>query len=150
LSLETFSRERTTFRCPILTWTKKALDTFHGRTALTILDILIVEVSTSHSRHITLSTNPLDELWPPSQRQLPANAQHSHMLQTGFEHVMPACDQLQTHALERTASRIGKILKIWPIFGKYKYYMRACVEHKWLRIGRQLALLDKRHRNCGY
>jgi len=40
---------------------KKALDTFHGWTALAILGIFTVEVSRSHSRHITLSTTPLDE-----------------------------------------------------------------------------------------
>ena len=33
----------------------------HGSTALVVLDLLIVEVSRSHSRHITIGSTPLGE-----------------------------------------------------------------------------------------
>ena len=60
--------------------------------------------------HTTLVRNSLDE-WSARRRDLCANAQHSKrqtpMPTVGFEHVIPAIELPQTHALDRSGTGIG-------------------------------------------
>ena len=62
--------------------------------------------------HTTLVKNPLDE-WSARRRNffLPANTEHSKrqtaMPTVGFEHVIPAIELSQTHALDRSGTGFG-------------------------------------------
>ena len=85
---------------------------FHGSTALVGLDLEIVEVSRSHSD----TPHSVGLLWTsdrPLRRDLYLTTHSSHKRQTsmpaaGFEPAIPACERLQTHALDRAATGIGK------------------------------------------
>jgi hypothetical protein len=74
-------------------------------------DLLIIEASRSHFRHTTLGRTPLDE-GPARRRDLYLTTHDTHQRQTfmpseGFDPAIPASEQSQTHALDRTATGIG-------------------------------------------
>jgi len=84
---------------------------FHGSTVLVGLRLLTVEVSGSHS--VTLlwtSDRPVAETYD--------NTQHSRKRgihappPAGFEPAIPASDWLHTHALDGTATGIGRLAQI--------------------------------------
>ena len=89
----------------------------YGSTALLGLGLLF-EVPRSHSRHNTLGKIPLDE-WSARRRDHYLTTDNTHKKQTsmfpaGFEPVIPASEQPQTHALDCAATGIGA----FPIYSQ--------------------------------
>jgi hypothetical protein len=81
---------------------------------LVIQDLVIIEAARSHSRHITLGMTPLD-VWSARRISLYLTTHNTRKRQTsmppaGFEPVIPASKRPQTHALDRTATGIGREL----------------------------------------
>jgi len=87
----------------------------HATTALLGRGLLIIEDSWSHSvRHSTLNRTPLDE-WLARRRGLYLTTHKTYKRQTsmppmGFENKIPARELPHTHALDHSATGIGKHL----------------------------------------
>ena len=90
---------------------------FHGSTSLEGLGHLVVEVSRSHSD----TPQSVGLLWT-SDRLVADFYLKTHNTQkretpittTGFESAIPASERLQTHALDRAATVIGRALILYP------------------------------------
>jgi hypothetical protein len=77
------------------------------------LGLLIVRgFAITHFRHTTLGRTPLDE-WSACHRDLYLTTHNTHKRQTsmspaGFEPTIPANERLQTDALDRAVTGIGR------------------------------------------
>jgi hypothetical protein len=97
----------------------------HGATALSRPGSLHYRGFTITLRHTIFGRTLLDE-WSARRRNLYLKIHNTHNRQTsmppaGFEPAIPASERLQTHALDRAVTGIGKIYRYSTILF-YKYF----------------------------
>jgi hypothetical protein len=102
---------------------------FHGTTAPSVpVPPQYRGFTITHIRHTTLGRTPLDE-WPARRRDLYLTTHNTHNRQTSmpparFEPAIPVSKRPQTHALDRTATRIRP--RLYIIVSNYSAVVGVC------------------------